>query len=212
MGIQQAPSTHQRPRPSAAELAGRPLTPAARRILDVASELFYAHGIHAVGMEWVAAAAEVTKKTIYDRFGSKDALVTAYLTARDLRYRDWLASGIRPYEGDPRRQLLVTFDLLDAWLRENGRRGCAFVNAFAELADPAHPARAVAVRQKVWLRDHFRDLATTAGATDPGALADQLLTLHEGATVLDAVTDSDTALVTARTAAAVLIAGAVARG
>jgi AcrR family transcriptional regulator len=55
------------------------LTPAARRILDAAAGLFYAQGIHAVGVEAIAAAAHVTKKTLYDRFGSKEALIAAYL-------------------------------------------------------------------------------------------------------------------------------------
>ncbi|MFD0541572.1 TetR/AcrR family transcriptional regulator [Actinomadura luteofluorescens] len=65
----------------------RPLTPAARRVLQTASELFYERGIGSVGMELIAAEAGVTKKTVYDRFGSKDALILAYLRARDERWR-----------------------------------------------------------------------------------------------------------------------------
>ncbi|MDQ4084268.1 MAG: TetR/AcrR family transcriptional regulator, partial [Actinomycetota bacterium] len=56
----------------------RPLTPGAQRILDVASELFYWRGIHAVGVDTIAAESGVTKRTLYDRFGSKDGLVVAY--------------------------------------------------------------------------------------------------------------------------------------
>jgi AcrR family transcriptional regulator len=72
--------------------AEQPLTPAARRVLDVATDLFYTRGINTVGMELVAERAGVTKKTIYDRFGSKQQLVVAYLRARDTRWRDFLGA------------------------------------------------------------------------------------------------------------------------
>ena len=61
------------------------LTPAAARVLEVASRLFYERGIHAVGVDAIAEAAGVTKKTIYDRFRSKDNLIAAYLERRDRR-------------------------------------------------------------------------------------------------------------------------------
>ena len=62
------------------------LTPGARRILDAAERLFYAQGIHAVGVEAIAAEAGMTKRTLYNRFGSKEALVEAYLRQRHERW------------------------------------------------------------------------------------------------------------------------------
>jgi AcrR family transcriptional regulator len=73
------------------------LTPGARRILDVASELFYAHGIHAVGVDTIAAESGVTKRTLYDRFGSKDELVAAYLRARDERWRARVTAAVEAF-------------------------------------------------------------------------------------------------------------------
>ena len=67
--------------------AGRPKVPAADRILRVASEMFYLRGIRAVGVDAIASEADVTKKTLYDNFGSKDNLVAAYLRGRDERWR-----------------------------------------------------------------------------------------------------------------------------
>lgn len=63
------------------------MTPGARRALDAASRLFYEHGIHAVGVDRIAAEAGVTKKTLYDRFGSKEQIVVEYLAGRDERWR-----------------------------------------------------------------------------------------------------------------------------
>ena len=52
------------------------LTEAGTRLLEAASELFYDRGVRAVGVDLIAETAGTTKKTLYDRFGSKDALVT----------------------------------------------------------------------------------------------------------------------------------------
>src|SRR5689334_11194512 len=120
----------------------RPLTPAARRVLQVASELFYERGIGSVGLELIAADAGVTKKTVYDRFGSKDALILAYLRARDERWRDFMTGRIAGV-ADPRERVLATFDVLGEWATGSGR-GCSMVNACAELPDPSHPVHEVA--------------------------------------------------------------------
>ncbi|MFE7462370.1 TetR/AcrR family transcriptional regulator [Nocardiopsis terrae] len=184
--------------------AERPLTPAARRVLDVATDLFYTRGINTVGMELVAERAGVTKKTIYDRFGSKQQLVVAYLRARDARWRDFLDARLAP-EAGPRARIGATFEALDAWMGAENPRGCAMVNAYAELSDPEHPGRAVAEEQKRWLRGLYTALARESGATGPETLADALTMLHEGAVVARNVTGVTDAARTARTAADTLL-------
>ena len=49
------------------------------RILSVASDLFYRHGIRAIGVDTIAEAAETNKMTLYRHFSSKDDLVAGYL-------------------------------------------------------------------------------------------------------------------------------------
>ncbi|ADD42900.1 TetR/AcrR family transcriptional regulator [Stackebrandtia nassauensis] len=178
------------------------LTPAARRVLDVASTLFYERGINTVGMDLIAATAKVTKKTIYDRFGSKEALVTAYLSERDHTWRRHLDAQLADIPG-PRAKILASFDVLAAWMGDN-YRGCAMVNAYAELADPTHPARAVSTDQKKWLKNLFTDLLTQAGINDEH-LAVQLVMLHEGSVVAAYVGGMTTAVAAARQAAATLL-------
>ncbi|XRQ03507.1 TetR/AcrR family transcriptional regulator [Actinomadura welshii] len=192
----------------------RPLTPAARRVLQVAGELFYERGIGSVGMELIAAEAGVTKKTVYDRFGSKDALILAYLRTRDERWRDFTTGRLAAVP-DARERVLATFDALGEWLRTESGRGCSMVNAVAELPDPGHPVHAVAAEQKAWIRDLYAGLIRaadlTGGATGDaardgaggaaGALADQLLILHEGAVVAFSVGGVRDAAAKARAAA-----------
>jgi AcrR family transcriptional regulator len=181
----------------------RTLTPAARRILDVASELFYWRGIHAVGVDTIAAESGVTKRTLYDRFGSKDGLLLAYLRTRDERWRALVRTHVDAATGPDR--VLAPFDALAEWLAAGGR-GCCFVNAAAELPDPEHPARQPIRESKQWLRELFRALLAAEGAADPGLLARQLLTLHEGALVVASLTGAATAVDDARAAADALVA------
>tara|TARA_B000000460_G_C21530888_1_gene400648 strand:+ start:2197 stop:2784 length:588 start_codon:yes stop_codon:yes gene_type:complete len=155
------------------------LTPGARRILDAAAELFYERGITAVGVDAVSDASGVTKRTLYDRFGSKDVLVATYLLERDRRWRAQLTARLDEVD-DAVGRLLVPFAVLEEWTRGNPR-GCAFINALAEMPDHRHPGYAIAVGEKEWLRDLLESLAADAGFEDPAGLALQLLCLHEGA-------------------------------
>lgn len=188
----------------ASETTGTRLTPAAQRILEVASELFYERGLHAVGVDTIAAESGVTKRTLYDRFGSKDALVVAYLEGRDRRWRELVDTHLRGAD-DAIARVLAPFDALADWVAADSR-GCCFVNAFAELPEPDHPARRIGVAEKRWLRDLFCELLTGAGITDPGQLAVQLLNLHEGAIVSHSVAGEPRAVAAARAAAHTLIA------
>ncbi|MER5391147.1 TetR/AcrR family transcriptional regulator [Saccharopolyspora sp. NPDC002686] len=181
------------------------LTPAGRRVLDVAAELFYRQGIHAVGVEAIAAEAGVTKKTLYACFGSKDQLVTAYLVERDQRWREWLQNWVTEHATGPREELLAVFDALDAWMSGGNFRGCGFVNALAEIPDRDHPGWPVIIGQKRWMRDYFEELAVAADVAEPAEFADSALLLYEGATVV-ASADVPGAVRQARRTAEVLLA------
>lgn len=180
----------------------RPLTPAARRVLDAACTLFYERGINTVGMDLIAATANVTKKTVYDRFGSKDALITAYLHKRDNAWRTWLGQRLGAVT-DPRDRVLAVFDALAEWMGDD-YRGCAMVHAHAEIADPRHPARIAARRQKQRTVDLYAALLTEADIHDD-ALALQLTMLHEGAVTAAAVGGVGDAVAAARAAVITLM-------
>ncbi|WP_424184494.1 helix-turn-helix domain-containing protein [Actinokineospora sp. G85] len=157
------------------------LTEAGTRLLDAASDLFYLRGVRAVGVDLIAETAGTTKKTLYDRFGSKDALVALYLLRRAHRWRDYLMTrfaeaGVAA-DDDPGRTVPLVFDALRTWMGPQ-RRGCAFVNAYAEVGDSEHPAVPVIRAEKAWMRALFD---TLAGDPDVGA---HLHLLYEGTLVL----------------------------
>src|SRR5216683_7897469 len=117
-----------------------PTTPSPRqRLLDAAADLFYRQGIGAVGVDLVTRAAGVSKRTLYQQFGSKDQLVAESLEARGTA----ILGMYLPADDDgapARKQILAVFDGLRGWTASAGFRGCPFVNTATELADPGHPA------------------------------------------------------------------------
>ncbi|MFW0783649.1 helix-turn-helix domain-containing protein [Gordonia sp. CPCC 206044] len=158
-------------------------TPKAREILSAASELFYAQGIHAVGVEAIAARAGVTKRTLYDRFGSKDRLVVEYLHARDVTWREYLTDHLTGVPDDPRARLAAVFDATREWAAERNPKGCSMINAYAEISDPDHPAYPIIVGQKRWMLELFAGIAADAVARNPRQLGERLLMVHDGALV-----------------------------
>ncbi|MEU4315825.1 TetR family transcriptional regulator [Nocardia sp. NPDC024068] len=182
------------------------LTPAAQRILDTAAELFYTRGIHAVGVDTIAAESGVTKRTLYDRFGSKDGLLVTYLERRDRRWRALIGARLAE-RTDPIERVLVPFDVLPEWLPDS-TRGCSFINAFAELPEPDHPGRKVIIAEKQWLKDLFGELLAAAGIAAHDKVAVQLLSLHEGAIVSYSITGAQDAPAAVRDAARQLVVAA----
>jgi len=170
----------------------RPVSPR-ERILAAADKLFYAQGIRAVGVDAVAAEADVSKRTLYAYFASKDDLIAAYLQGR-FRY-------IAPSDAPAREQILGTFDRLETAFARDGFRGCPYVNAVTELSDPKHPAAAIALQFKEERRQWFRGLLERLGVADPDALATQMQLLVEGA-LSSAVVRGDAAPARAARAAA----------
>ncbi|WP_338703103.1 TetR/AcrR family transcriptional regulator [Streptomyces sp. Q6] len=184
------------------------LTPAARRVLETASRLFYERGIHAVGVDLIASEAGVTKKTLYDRFGSKEQIVVDYLATRDARWRAYLAERLESTDLSPVERVLTVFDASGTWMAAHSGKGCSMVNAHAEISDPAHPAYAVIVGQKQWMLDLFVRLARDVSPDTARETGRSLMLLHEGALVSDGLDVFPDAFGRARRLAAFLLSAA----
>jgi AcrR family transcriptional regulator len=176
------------------------LTSAGTRLLDAASDLFYERGVRAVGVDLIAETAGTTKKTLYDRFGSKDALVALYLLRRAHRWRKLLIARLGEAESGPAAVLLV-FDALEAWMGTQ-RRGCEFVNAYAELGGSDHPALPLIRAEKAWMRSLFDALAGDA------VLGAHLHLLYEGTLIVLTAGDNPSAVAEARRSAEIAMAAA----
>jgi AcrR family transcriptional regulator len=173
----------------------------ASRILEAANKLFYEQGIRAVGVDAVAAEAGVSKRTLYNYYPSKDALIAAYLT---LRFKH-----MAPSDAPAREQILGYYDRLEQLFADGSFRGCPFVNAVTELGDPKHPAAAIAARFKEERREWYRGLLERIGVPDPRSLAAQLQILADGAIAAVLVGGDPSVARAARAAAEVLLDSAL---
>jgi AcrR family transcriptional regulator len=157
--------------------------PPRERLLAVAGELFYRHGIRAVGVEAIAEAAGTNKMTLYRHFASKDELVAEYL-----RQTAKLADGCwdryrQANPGDALAQIRAWLAEMADHLADTGERGCALANAAVELPQKDHPARRVIEEFKTAQRTRLIELCRAAGLSEPDMLADELHLLLEGARV-----------------------------
>ena len=143
------------------------------RILETADRLFYQRGIHANGVDTIAAEIGISKRTLYNHFPSKEALVLAYL---DRRFQPVAES-----EKNPLEQIGGAFDRLEKAFASATFRGCPFVNAVAELGDESAGARKIAVAFKENRRQWLCGLTRELGAADPDFLATQIAILIDGA-------------------------------
>jgi AcrR family transcriptional regulator len=166
---------------SAVSVTANSQTPPRERILAAASDLFYRHGIRAVGVEAIAEAAGTNKMTLYRHFDSKDELVAEYLrrlAANAGHFWDDLAAA---HPGDPRGQLRGWLAAMEAHVVDADQRGCALANAAVELPEKDHPARRVIEEFKGAQRDRLAALCGAIGIAEPEMLADELFLLLEGA-------------------------------
>ncbi len=163
----------------------RPLTPAGERLVQAASDLFYNRGIRAVGVDLIAEVAGTTKKTLSDRFGSKDGLVVLYLRRRQDRWREFVTRYLaeQPAGESATHPALGVLDALELWMAEQ-HRGCAFVNAYAELGGTDHPGVEVIRAEKQWTHDLYLRLCEDSGLPEPAETAAALHLVHEGVLVL----------------------------
>ena len=184
----------------------RPATETKRRIIDAAYELFYKGGFARVGVDDIAEAAGVTKRTLYYHFDSKDALVAAVLEVQNAlmltRIQRWAGRA----SGNPASVVEKLFAEFAAWARRPGWRGSGFTRAAMEFAHlPGHPARVAARRHKAavesWLAEELgvnRTAATRQLARQIMLLIEgchSLILIHGDASYADAAADAARLLV-----------------
>jgi len=176
---------------------------ARQRILDAAAELFYREGINATGVERLAAESSVSKRTLYQHFPSKTAVVEEYLRSVE----DRVAAVLQGGDQTPRERLLAVFEAPMA--REGPLRGCPFHNAAVEAAGAMPGVQEIVRESKRSFIDGLTELAEQAGAVDPQLLGNELGVLYEGAAALATSLDDCSPWAPARAAAETLIDQAV---
>ncbi|MFI7086464.1 TetR/AcrR family transcriptional regulator [Streptomyces anulatus] len=177
---------------------------ARERILSASQQLFRAQGINSTGMDQLCAVAQVSKRTAYQHFPSKDDLVAEYLRRFD---PEIMASVFDRTDLTPRERLLAVFRVPTSGTDELTPL-CPYIAASVEIHDPQHPASQYARGYKLALAARLAATAREAGATHPEQLGEQLALLLDGASARTRVLNVES-FPTAAAIAAVLIDNAL---
>ncbi|MCW2560253.1 MAG: transcriptional regulator [Mycobacterium sp.] len=177
---------------------------ARQRILSAATKLFYLEGINATGVERLADEASVSKRTLYQHFPGKTAVVEEYLRAIQQGVGDPIQPGPEAGRQQPRARILALFDT-----PRGPMRGCPFHNAAVEAAAAMPEVQEIVHGHKRSFVDGLAKLTRQAGAANPKLLANQLAVLYEGAAALSTSLDDRAPWTHARKAAQTLLDQAV---
>lgn len=176
------------------------------RILDAAYGLFYRSGFGRVGVDEIADAARVTKRTLYYHFKSKDELLATVLETQHELAMARIHKDDARYRGKAEEIIAARFSELAKWSRTPGWTGAGFTRLVMELADlPGHPARKIAQRHKAAVIAWWAGLLKNAGVSSPEARAREVAILMEGAMAMMLIHGDRSYAETAASAAIALI-------
>lgn len=179
---------------------------ARQRILNTATELFYREGINATGVERLASEASVSKRTLYQHFPSKTAVVEEYLRYIQQLVDDPIRPGPDAANRTPRARILALFETPSPG---GQMRGCPFHNAAVEAAEAMPEIHDIVHEHKRNYINGLIKLARQAGAKNPTLVGNQLGLLYEGAAALSTSLDDPACWTHARKAATTLLDQAV---
>lgn len=151
-----------------------------QQLIDCAMRLFYQHGIHAIGINEVLKSSGIAKKTLYNHFESKEALVLATLEQRHHLFISWLS---RCLENAQTNEQLTErlFSALDQWINNKVEvlgdfRGCYFINTAAEFGELTSPINQLCQRHKLAVKALLKQSLNDAD----DAAVERLFLLSEG--------------------------------
>jgi AcrR family transcriptional regulator len=160
------------------------------RLLGTASRIFYAEGLHSVGVDRIITEANTTRATFYRHFPGKEDLVVSYLAEADRALRDRFAGALAS-SGSAEDALRAVAADIAADIRRGDFRGCAFLNAAAEYPDPAHPVHRTVLEHREWFLGAVTELLAQVGDGPAGPAGRHLVMLRDGAMVAGCLADPD---------------------
>ncbi len=147
------------------------------RIVATAARLFYNYGINVVGITQICQEANVSKRSLYMHFDSKEDLAAASMSQLG---DAWFEACTNAGSDDPRERITHVFKMFVPMAEKEDFFGCILMNTSIELRSTKAPGVAVVREFKAKLYQYFREQATLMRSKDPDALAEQLIMLYDG--------------------------------
>lgn len=160
---------------------GKRVSVARERLLRTAGRLFYAEGIHKVGVDRLVAEAKVTNATFYRHFRSKEDLAVAYIGSVDQAIRTQIIGSLMAADAPPEGILRGIGASLVEQIRSPGYRGCAFLNAAAEFPAPDHPVHRAVVQHREWFLQTITGLFAEIATAEAEHAGRHFVMLRDGA-------------------------------
>jgi AcrR family transcriptional regulator len=177
--------------------------------LRIADELFYARGLHAVGIDEIIEKSGAAKATLYAHFSTKDDLIASYLRQRSVQWREHMTTRLAEAPASPIERIDAVFAILADGCGRRGFRGCPFINAAVEFPDSRHPASLAGSEHRRWILDLFRSLVVEAEIRQAERVAAQLALLYDSALVGTQMNRNPAAAAHARDVARILVDAAL---
>lgn len=132
-----------------------------KALINTALPLFYKQGVHAVGINEILKQSGIAKKTLYNHFDSKEALILACIEERDARFMHWLTERCADKE-NLKDFIESLFNSLDEWINNRASslgefNGCFFVNVAAEYSSATHPIHQQCLKHKKYVKQLFNE-------------------------------------------------------
>lgn len=154
------------------------------QLLDMATELFFKHGCHTIGIDKLLAQAGVAKMTLYSHFKSKEDLILAAAERLHERSIEQMRGILSDPALEPAQRVHTLLDYLEQAVTSGEFAGCPFHNVAVQFGDPDHPIHRLSARHAGEIEAYLGEGLAAAGAQAPSELARQLMLLIEGAKVL----------------------------
>lgn len=179
------------------------------RILSTAASLFELRGIHASGVNTIAAESGICKKTLYKYFPSKNLLIMGCLRGKSDRFYEWLNSRLSSKKANSLDILIELCELVERWIMTPEFHVLPFHIASVEFPDPTHPINQYSADLAMELQGYISKIAAEAGAKDPESLGLQLTIIFEGTSLIERLNPGVGAAERAKNAAVTLIRAAI---
>ncbi|KQB83425.1 putative transcriptional regulator [Corynebacterium lowii] len=171
-GRKSAGTSRRRSRPSPRE-----------RLLASATHLFSTEGVRVIGIDRILREADVAKASLYSLFGSKDALVVAYIEQLDVAWRAAWSERTKDMK-EPDAKILAFFDQYIEQMPAENYRGSHFMNAVGEYPKPETEAEQEIIRavmdHRRWCQETLTQLLTERNGYPSAAQAGHLLIFLDG--------------------------------
>jgi AcrR family transcriptional regulator len=157
-----------------------PPLPKRNQIVQAAFDLFKENGFYATGVDLIMRTANISKRTLYKYFPTKNDLIVAVLEYFQMACQQSLNRILERTDISSKEKILAIFEDAKGWFDDPAFYGCLAVNAMGEFSGKAQDIEDSCKRFKQWELEVLCTLAKDTQALQSDELAYKLFLLLEG--------------------------------